>query len=365
MKKVFMVRMGAFGDHVHMSNVIKAFHLDGWEITFLYNYKGAQVHTANPRVHHHKVLEMSPMVTRKKKKEFEDTLISAKENFDRFINFSKSIEDALIAYEGTAEYFWPLKKRRKKNTNICYYDQSMLWAGLTDDKYMGWTGEVFFTNIEHEFIKAWMRKYIGDRHFILWGMRGSMYQKAVYPLAKDICNEWLKRHPDSVIVTTGDEFCQQWEWEHERVIHKSGRMPYRQALHLARYADMVVTPETGLGIGAGAFQTPKIMMLTAASLKNVVGNDINDYSLQSDAWCSPCTRAIYNVRSCPLGEPVLQRRLDDQCNLMEKPVIDQLPICVYFDKERVLDRMEEVYKDHGRYNEWRRNEPLNEEPVYM
>ena len=48
------------------------------------------------------------------------------------------------------------------------------------------------------------------------------------------------------------------------VVHRSGRMPFRQALLMARYMDLVVTPETGLGIGAGAYGTPKIMLLTIA-----------------------------------------------------------------------------------------------------
>ena len=121
----------------------------------------------------------------------------------------------------------------------------------------------------------------------------------MYPIAERVCTEFINRHPETVIITTGDKFCQQWEWEHPQVIHRSARIPFRQALCIAQFADMVVTPETGLGIGAGSFGTPKIMLLTAASLTNVVGNDRNDYSLQSPAYCSPlhshppCTRPLF------------------------------------------------------------------------
>jgi ADP-heptose:LPS heptosyltransferase len=361
MKRVFLYREGAFGDHLHMSNVIKAFHEDGWEVTFLYNLKGAQIHTKNPRIAHHQVFESSgAYFTPEKAKKLQKKLAKASQEYDRFVSFQKSLEDALIANEATAEYFWPLKKRRAKNTKRCYYDQSMLWAGLAEERYMGWTGEVFFDSAEHEFIKAWLRKYVGDKYFILWAMRGTMYQKAVYPLAEELCTMWLKHHPNTVIVTTGDKFCQQWEWDDDRVVHKSGRMPFRQALHLARYADLVVTPETGLGIGAGCFATPKIMLLTAASLTNIVGNDENDYSMQSPAWCSPCTRAIYNTANCPPGRSVYHVRMGEN-EVVEEP----LPLCVDFEIEEVFERMREAFETHGYYNKEARNSGLRDEPVYM
>lgn len=340
MKRAYLVRYGAYGDHVHMSNVIKALDLDGWHITFEYNYKGAQIHSYNPRVDVHKMFEPFDCKNAGQLNEKFAELKSLEGQYDLFVNFAYSLEDALIEPENKPSYFWPLWMRRNKNTNICYYDQSMMWAGLTDRKYMGWRGEVFFKKEEHKHILKQLKPY-EDKFIILWAMRGSMWQKAVCHIAKDICNEWLRRHPDTVIITTGDEFCRKWEWAADNAItvapdrgigdgspslvHKSARMPFRQALHIAKYADLVVTPETGLGIGAGAFGTPKIMMLTAASLKNVVGNDINDYSLQSEAYCSPCTRAIYNTRNCPINGKT------------------GLPICVDFDKHTVLKQMEKAY----------------------
>jgi len=353
-----MYREGAFGDHIHMSNVIKAFDEAGWEITFMYNWKGAQVHEHNPRIDHRIFHESGGKNWNvETKRALGKTLVEAYKKYDRFINFQQSLEHALVEPESRSSYFWPLSWRRRKNSDTCFYDQSMRWAGLTGKKYRGWTGEIYFTAQEHEHVKAWCRKYIGDRHFVLWALRGSMYQKAVYPLAKTLCDEWLKRHPDSVIVTTGDKFCQRLEWEHPNVIHKSGRMPFRQAMHLAGYADMVVTPETGLGIAAGAYSTPKVMLMTAASLTNIVGNDQNDYSIQSPAYCSPCHRAIYNTDNCPRG----CYGINELADLHREP----LPLCVDFDPGQVLEQMEKAYADHGRYNEHRRNAPMPGDSVYM
>jgi hypothetical protein len=358
MKRAYLIRYGAYGDHVHLSNVIKALDEEGWHITFEYNYKGTQIHNYNPRIDKHEYLEPSQTPI----KSWTRKIKALEQQYDLVVSFQLSLETALIEPEHKPSYFWSLKARRAKNTHICYYDQSMKWAGLTDEKYMGWNGEIFYPAAEHEHVKKQLDPY-KDKFVILWALRGTMWQKAVCHIAKDICNEWLRRHPDSVIITTGDDFCQKWEWVSETgttiapdaglgegdaaLIHKSARMPFRQALLISKYVDLVVTPETGLGIGAGAYGTPKVMLMTAASLKNIVGNDKNDFSLQSDAWCSPCTRAIYNTDNCPINPET------------------QLPICVDFTKDRVLGRMQEVYDKHGMYNLSKRNDAPDGRPVYM
>jgi ADP-heptose:LPS heptosyltransferase len=232
----------------------------------------------------------------------------------------------------------------------------MKWAGLHDKKYMGMSGEIWSTREDHEHIKKQLEPY-KDKFIILWAMRGSMWQKAVYPIAEAVCTEFIKNNPDTVIFTTGDDFCKKWEWEGgENVIHKSGRMPFRQAMLMSKYVDLVVTPETGLGIAAGAYGTPKIMLLTAASIKNIVGNDENDYSLQSKAFCSPCTRAIYNVRHCPVtdmahdypDDPHLQMYSTDKTGV-------KLPICVQFAPEDVVAKMQEVF-DNKHPRNWNEGE---------
>lgn len=356
--KAYLIRYGAYGDHINTTCVVKALDLDGWHITYEYNYKGAQIHAQNPRIDEHIVFEPSDIREREEAAAWVKRLDGLKNSYDLVCNFSNSLENTLIAAESSPEYFWPLAMRRAKNTRTNYYDQSMIWAGLTAEKYMGWSGELFFSSEEHAHVRKQLEPY-RDKYLILWALRGTMYQKAMYPIAADICNAFLDRHQEAVIITTGDDFCKKWEWEYPngktispanglgedaRLIHKSARMPFRQAMNIARYCSLVVTPETGLGIAAGAMGVPKIMMLTAASLKNIVGNDKNDFSLQSEAWCSPCTRAIYNTNNCPIS------------------LSTGLPICVNFDRDRVLSRMEDAYGLRYLQN-W--NEPSDARPAYM
>lgn len=362
-KRALLVRYGAYGDHIHMSNVIKALNEDGWHITFEYNQKGAQIHSYNPRIDIHNRFEPFEHIKKFDPHTlFVKRLDKIKKNYDLYVNFANSLENALIEPERSPSYFWPLKMRRQKNTHICYYDQSMMWAGLTDEKYMGWTGEIYFKAKEHELVLRQLKPH-KNKYIILWALRGTMWQKAVCHIAENIITEWLERHPNTVIITTGDDFCKKWEWisrvgntvaptggfgdETHTLVHKSARMPFRQALLTSKYVDLVVTPETGLGIGAGAYGTPKIMLMTAASLKNIVGNDKNDYSLQSEAYCSPCARAIYNTDNCPINRNT------------------KLPICVDFDKDKVLNQIEEVYSNHGMYHLQKWDETPDGRSVYM
>lgn len=323
-----------------MTNVIKALHEDGFEITFEYNYKGAQIHPYNPRIKKHVFFE--PCDDRNAEtfdQKFKE-IKALEDKYDKVVNFSYSIEEALVEPEHKPSYFWPHWKREIKNGKICFYDQSMEWAGYTADKYKGWGGELYFKRTEHSHVINQLEPY-RDNFIILLALKGSTYQKHIRFLARELCDRWAKRHPDTTIITTGEEACKDWEWPSAKgstiapeiglgdgthtLVHKSGRMPFRQALNLTRYVDLVITPETGLGIGAGVFGTPKIMLLTTSNLLNIVGNDKNDFSLQSKAYCSPCYRAIYNTRNCPTNDRT------------------GLPLCTDFDINDILDQMEKAY----------------------
>lgn len=360
MKTAYLVRYGAFGDMINFSAVLPALRELGYRVTVETNWKGVQILSENPHIA--ELIGFEPWQrckTAKEVNEWVQRLDDTARRVDLYVNFSQSLEGALIEPETKPSYLWPLWLRREKNAQTNYYDQTMRWCGLTAQKYMGRRGEIWFSCDEHRHVLRQLAPY-KDRHVTVWALRGSMHQKAVAPLAPKIVNAWLDRHPEAAVITTGDEFCHQFEWDYPngetirpdaglgdgtaRLIHKSGRWPFRQAVNTARYANLVVTPETGLGIAAGAMGVPKIMMLTAASLKNIVGNDIHDYSVQSDAWCSPCTRAIYNTDHCDVDAET------------------GLPICVNFSADTILERMEQAY---GVRDLPQRHEAPGAGPAYM
>ena len=145
-----------------MSGTIKAFKEAGYHVTVEYNWKGGQIHAANPLIDTHVRMEPTakehvgkdPMWLANRHKEISKQV-------SLFVNFQGSLENALIAGEGSPEYFWPKYLRNEKNTHICYYDQSMKWAGLTGKEYEGRTGEIYFTKEEHDHVKDQMKEYEG------------------------------------------------------------------------------------------------------------------------------------------------------------------------------------------------------------
>lgn len=325
MRRVYISRFGAFGDQTHASHIPRIFKEEGYHVTFEYNYKGAQLLALNPFIDKHIFFEppqswienhQSTLIERYHK------VKALKNLYDRVVDLSGSLEGALIPGEAEPDYYRFKKYKSKHFSNICFYDQTVKRCFLPE-KYFGRVGEIYFKKAEHDRVIDWY-KPIEDKFVIIWALAGSMQQKAIYPWVRPVIDEFHANHPDTIFLLTAGPEHKDKAWENEYTINLVGKMPFRQIALMTKYANAVVTPETGLGIIAGSYGTPKMMLLTAASLKNIVGNDKNDFSLQSQAWCSPCQRAIYNTDYCQTK--------------------DGHPICVYFPKDIILRKLEEMYQ---------------------
>ncbi len=324
MKRVYISRFGAYGDTCHCSHIPRIFKEEGYQVTFEYNYKGAQLLALNPFIDKHIFFEPpkewienheSSLVARYQKNK------RLKEEYDWVIDLSGSLEGALIPGESDPQYYRFKKYKAKHFSNICFYDQTVKRCFLPE-KYFGRVGELYFKRDEHARAIQWFEP-LKDKFIIIWALAGSMQQKAIYPWVKPVIDEFHKMHPDTLFILTAGPEHKDKAWQNEYTIDLVGKMPFRQIALMTKYANAVVAPETGLGIIAGSYSTPKMMLLTAASLKNIVGNDRNDFSLQSPSWCSPCQRAIYNTDYCQTK--------------------NGHPICVYFPKDIILRKLEEIY----------------------
>lgn len=363
-KRAYLIRYGAYGDHLHMSPVLRALKEEGYEVTFEYNTKGAQIHSFNPHIDKHVVHEPEKGLYTKEEKacyRHYKRIQEIRRQYDKFVDFGGSLEQALIADEMSVDYFRSKAERDRKFGQISFEDQTMKWAGLPK-KYWGRKPEVYFRKREHDRIREHLQElHDSGKYIILWSIAGSMWQKAIYPWSKKVCDEFQKRHPEThIFITAGPEY-KDFVWEGPNVTSVVGKWPFRQALLACRYLNLVVTPETGIGIGAGAYDTPKIMLMTAASVKNIVGNHKNDFSIQSEAWCSPCHRAIYHMDHCDT-QPIEgeYKVYHDPQGSKEPKTANKLPICVFFDENRVLAQMEKAYAS-GHQPDW----SSSEESVYI
>jgi ADP-heptose:LPS heptosyltransferase len=70
------------------------------------------------------------------------------------------------------------------------------------------------------------------------------------------------------------------------------RFKLRDSLIATKFVDLVIGPETGVTNAAGAFDTPKIPLLTHSNAHNFCEQWTNCYPIQAPAPCSPCYRIV-------------------------------------------------------------------------
>lgn len=310
MKKCLIIRLGAYGDSIIMTPLLKTLKEDGYHVTANVNEQAKTILIHDPHIDawlDHKTdsvaLEDLPAHWEK-----------ISEGFDKVVNLSGSIEQKLLKVEGSEEYNWP-KEKRHEECNINYYDYTLELGGYGDIK--GQRGELYFTKSEHK----WAKKEIGKckgKFTILWALSGSSFHKT-YPYTEHVACEFLDRHPDSIVFTVGESLCQVLEWEHPRTKCKSGKWSIRQAFLMTKYVDLVIGTETGVMNAAGCFNTPKIILLSHSSHENITKHWINAYSIHAKTTCYPCHQLHYTRESCPVdaaGIPVCTAKLDPQKILM-------------------------------------------------
>jgi ADP-heptose:LPS heptosyltransferase len=290
MNKALIIRLGAIGDHLILTPVIKRLKELGYYVIFNTNKRGKEVYENNPNVdeyidHDEKMpVDDLPDHWEKLKEEIKP---------DLFLNFSESLECNVALHPIQPEYNYT-KKERFDLCNRNYYDETEKLAKLEGCQKLP---ELYFTPFELEEAK----KHIKAGKFnILWQLSGSGHQK-VYPWADYVIGEVLKNHKDIHVITTGDEKCQMLESiEDADITNLSGRISVRLAMALTGMVDLVISPDTGILHAAGCYETPKIGLLGHTTIENITKYFKNDYSLEAECACAPCFRLIYDHSvQCP------------------------------------------------------------------
>ena len=349
MKKATVIRLGAWGDMVICSPVFRLLKEQGYHVSLNCRKATASVFDNNPNIDefifHDEGMPNGDALTRFWK--------SLEEKCDRFINLSGSIEEGLLPAEGKhVPYNWSHELRHAK-FNVNYYDRTLELAGFPEVK--GLNGEVYFSADE----LAWgqkLRDQYRNRFWVLWALSGSSFHKT-YPWAEKVAKTFLDRHRGAMTMTVGDDLCRLLEWEHPQNKKRAHlwSTDFRKSMIACKFADMVVSAETGIANVAGCFDTPKAIMLSHSSVENLTKYWVNCKSLTpTNASCYPCHKLHYTLKSCPLdtlAEIPEKMRSVDQClggNV-------EAPICTSRMKpETVLAALEEAYDNwkHRRNHGW-------------
>jgi len=288
--KILVIRLGAIGDMIMITPLLKALYEDGNIIDVYCKRSASDIIRHNPHVK--KVLYHDDSL---KIEDCDIAFEKAGEGYERVINLTGSIEGSLVKVQGTHEDKWP-QYFKHAHCNINYYDQTMMLGGYPEKK--GENGELFFSAAEESAARQYRRKY-KDKFLILWALAGSSIHKA-YPMAEVVAKKFLNRHPDAMTITVGDALSSILEWRHPQAKSYSGIWPVRKSMIMAKYADLVIGPDTGMLHAAGCYDTPKIILLTAVTHENVSKYWNNCYHiLPRNTECYPCHRLIYTRDACP------------------------------------------------------------------
>lgn len=318
-EKALVIRYGAYGDMIITTPIYRILKEEGYHVTVNTIPDSMCVLENNPNIDDF-VLQQRYAVPSDLLHFYHAEL---QKKYDRMINLCESVERSLLFEERDANLFYLSQKERHEIANVNYSDRSLEIAGLN---IRGVRPEMYLSEKE-EVLGKWFKNKNKNTFNVLWQLSGSSTHK-LYPYADIVMEELLNKYDDIVFyLSAGFNQVQVMDWNHPRVKSTIGKWPIRLSLIMPKFMDLVVSPETGVLNAAGAFDTPKIGLLTHSSIENLTKYFSNDYSIQSSVKCSPCHRLVHTEEFC---------EVDDKFGL---------PICMSkgFNIETLIARIEEVY----------------------
>lgn len=315
--RLLIVRIGAYGDAIIITPLIRYLKNLGHEIYVLGSKQSLEVLQLNPNISKF-ILHEKDSVEPEKLGELFKT-IAAEEKCDRVIDMCESIEVALALDPAYPMWKWTMK-RRKEKCNINYYEyafthaynqhkdilENCRWKFYTvDDARKFYKPEMFFSDEEEVWALEQRQKLLGFKT-IMWGLSGSGRQKS-YPYVPYIISDIVKQCSNVKVILVGGRNCQILEAgfpNSARIVKRSGDYSFRQSAMLTRHVDLVVSPDTGFLHAAGCCDTPKIGLLTHTTIENITKYFYNDMSIESEAPCAPCFKLINDAETqCPVEYP--------------------------------------------------------------
>lgn len=319
---VVVVRYGGFGDMAIVSPVFRKLKEQGKYVIANVSSSSKFVLDGNPYIDEFLIQGRYVIPTTQLGEYFQ----AIEQKYGRVINLCESIERTLLVErEKDPDLFYLPHEERHKKFNKNYSDTTMKIAGLG----IGSKPELYLTTTENVLCNVFKQKHKGFFN-VMFQVSGSSWHK-LYPYASDVVDDLLDEFKDMQVFLTGGNNASILNWNRPRLHNRIGQWDMRQTMILTKFVDCVVSPETGTLNAAGAFDTPKVGLLTHSSKENLTKYFINDYSIQSDALCSPCHRMIHDLDECPL----------DDCF--------GLPVCMSkgMGPQKIKNAVREIYRKKG------------------
>ena len=326
---VVVVRYGGIGDMLIVSPLYRVLKERGYYVIANVSTETKRVLDGNPYIDEF-IVQTRYTIPNTQLKEYFDSL---RKRYGTVINLCETLERSLlIEKEKDPELYSLPHEERHSRFNINYSDFVFQRAGVD---ITGLKPELYLTETERVLLNLFKIRH-KDFFNIQWQASGSSWHK-LYPCVSDVVDYLLDSYPDIQVFLTGGDNITLNSWDRPRLHNRILKWDVRQSIIATSVMDLVVSPETGVLNAAGAFEVPKIGLLTHSSKENLTKYFINDYSIQSQAPCSPCHKMIYELDECPLDQTY------------------GLPICIsqYMSKDKIISNIAKVY------NLWKQSRESN------
>jgi hypothetical protein len=339
--KLLLIAYRAFGDWVYTIPVLP-FLFEEYDVHLECNNKVYALAYDDPRFHGISLFNDTKFISKSfadkdfdSQKVMQDHLQEVYDEIkpDRVIDLAGSLERGCIASREQPEFFNTQSERHEIFGKRDYYDSIFKHCGLkVPSEYR--LDMMYFSEQQEEIVKRWKNNHISD-FLIIVPPLGTCMQK-FYPNMTDLILEIVDIYHNAHVYLMGEAGITEGSMIHDRIHDMTGKLSIKQSFLMTKYADYVLGPETGLLVSAGMFGTHKTMLCNTVSVGQVCGKHKNDHSLQSNHFCSPCHKGIYEERDC-----------DDV------QYIESIPYsgCVHgWEYDDILNIVKEVYEQRNIYN---------------
>lgn len=355
--KVLILRPAAIGDVIYASPIPRLLKANGVEeVVFFTQKSGEPVLRHNPYI--------DKIETRGAEGGDEEKITKAV--IELLEEYSPTHYPLRLAFGVESRYLWrtdgaygklpTTDERRKVSSEINYYDVTLEWAGFPNAK--GPRPEIYLSDKEKEEVISFLREKPGFT--MMWILAGSTYNKRIVH-GPDYIKMVLERCPQSFHFICGDSSSRYFNViSDRRVQFKVGEWDLRKTIVMTSAVDLVISPESAIINAAGAFKTPKLLLLSHSNHNNLAKYWHNTYSFRPTCECSPCYLIpieFKNIRNYERRN--LARRFYLDCLLIHPQDIYR-PLsyrCVAsLPHNEIVGKIEELYKqgpiDDRRKNRW-------------
>lgn len=313
-KHCCIIRYGAFGDMIQTSSVFPELKRQGYYITVVTSQGGVDIIKNDPHVDEI-ILQEREVVRNWELGVYWEWL---KKRYDKFINFSESVEATFLPHKDKMPFHWPWRVRHEL-LNKNYVEMMHKIAQIPYEL----KAKFYPTEEEIAWAKA-ERAKMPEEKIIVWTFAGSSVHK-VFPYFDEYVARVMTQLPNVGVVTIGSPETHELEggWQREPRVHRrAGVWHIRQTLTFTKlYADLVVGPETGVMNAVCREAMPKIIFLSHSTHENLTRDWRNTYVMhpdyeEMDKACQNCClhRLHYGWDYCTrgpeFGAALCQEKLD-------------------------------------------------------